>query len=274
MATITGYTAARMKEIEDSAIVDGTVLGDDLILTRFDGATINAGSVRGPQGLIGPTGDVSEAPEDGKLYVRRNGAWEIYATTPLPQNNITHGLRNNVWTPIEVAVPPPVDGNRYSMRDGSWVRQSQPWTLTLTNTTDPVPTGFLVGSVTTDPWSLTFSGSEYHVNYHLKCTIYSSSDVGALTRFTLPPSLRPNVNVLSTGYLEHTGVSDGTGITTGLVKTNGTITLFTQQRSVLYQSTPSSTNYAPADGVLIQVFLSGSYTRSTVELPTGATVTA
>lgn len=57
MATITGYTAARMKEIEDAAIVDGHVnVGGDLILHRFDGATINAGSVIGPQGVAGPPG--------------------------------------------------------------------------------------------------------------------------------------------------------------------------------------------------------------------------
>ncbi len=53
MASVTGYTAARMQEIEDSAIVGGAVVGDDLILTRYDTTTINAGNVRGP---IGPTG--------------------------------------------------------------------------------------------------------------------------------------------------------------------------------------------------------------------------
>lgn len=50
MATITGYTAARMKAIEDSSIVDGEIVGDNLILKRFDGAEIDAGVVKGPQG--------------------------------------------------------------------------------------------------------------------------------------------------------------------------------------------------------------------------------
>lgn len=53
MATITGYTAERMQAIEDSAIIDGEVVGDDLILTRYDTTTINAGSVRGPTGSPG-----------------------------------------------------------------------------------------------------------------------------------------------------------------------------------------------------------------------------
>lgn len=57
MATITGYTAARMKAIEDKAIVSGTISGDNLILTAYDGTTINAGNVRGPQGAQGLTGN-------------------------------------------------------------------------------------------------------------------------------------------------------------------------------------------------------------------------
>jgi microcystin-dependent protein len=56
MGTVIGYTAERMKEIEDSAIVDGNVTGDNLILIRFDGGQINAGSVRGPKGDTGPSG--------------------------------------------------------------------------------------------------------------------------------------------------------------------------------------------------------------------------
>lgn len=56
MATITSLTAARMLAIEAASIVDGDVVGDDLILTRHDGSQINAGDIRGPQGVAGPTG--------------------------------------------------------------------------------------------------------------------------------------------------------------------------------------------------------------------------
>lgn len=62
MATVTGYTSARMKQIEDKAIINGTILGDNLILITYDGTEINAGNVRGPQGIQGPEGSVS--PED------------------------------------------------------------------------------------------------------------------------------------------------------------------------------------------------------------------
>jgi hypothetical protein len=53
MATVTAYTAERMKEIEDSCIVDGAVVLDNLILTKHDGTEIDAGNVRGPTGSPG-----------------------------------------------------------------------------------------------------------------------------------------------------------------------------------------------------------------------------
>lgn len=59
MATVTAYTAARMKLIEDASIVDGLVVGDNLWLTRYDGVQIDAGNVRGVQGPVGTTGDTA-----------------------------------------------------------------------------------------------------------------------------------------------------------------------------------------------------------------------
>lgn len=56
MATITGLTADRMLEIEAASVVDGDISGDNLILTKHDGSIINAGSVRGPAGPVGPMG--------------------------------------------------------------------------------------------------------------------------------------------------------------------------------------------------------------------------
>ena len=59
MATVTSYTAARMQEIEDSAVVGGHITGDNLVLERFDGSEFTAGNVRGPAGPTGPAGSVS-----------------------------------------------------------------------------------------------------------------------------------------------------------------------------------------------------------------------
>lgn len=56
MVTVTGFTAERMLEIENSTVVDGHISGDNLILEQRDGTTIDAGNVRGPTGATGPTG--------------------------------------------------------------------------------------------------------------------------------------------------------------------------------------------------------------------------
>lgn len=53
MTTVTGLTAERMLEIEAASIVDGEVVGNDLILTKHDNSTINAGNVRGAMGPPG-----------------------------------------------------------------------------------------------------------------------------------------------------------------------------------------------------------------------------
>jgi microcystin-dependent protein len=67
MATVTGLTAARMKEIEDASVVDGEVVSGNLILTKHDGNQINAGSVIGPAGPQGPQG-LSAIPGEPKLW--------------------------------------------------------------------------------------------------------------------------------------------------------------------------------------------------------------
>lgn len=53
MATVTGLTAERMIEMENATVVDGNVVGNDLILVTRDSTEINAGNVRGPQGPSG-----------------------------------------------------------------------------------------------------------------------------------------------------------------------------------------------------------------------------
>lgn len=54
--TIQGLNKARMLAIEAASIVSGAISGDNLILTKFSGATVNAGNVRGPQGIPGTPG--------------------------------------------------------------------------------------------------------------------------------------------------------------------------------------------------------------------------
>lgn len=59
MAQVTGFTAERMLEIQNATIVDANIVGDDLVLTRFDGSFVNVGPVvgsAGPEGDPGPPG--------------------------------------------------------------------------------------------------------------------------------------------------------------------------------------------------------------------------
>lgn len=56
MATVTGFTAERMQQIEDESVVDGSIVGTHLNLVQRDGTVIDAGVVVGPQGVAGPQG--------------------------------------------------------------------------------------------------------------------------------------------------------------------------------------------------------------------------
>lgn len=58
MATVTVFTAARMQAIENAALIAGAISGRNLILTRFDGGTVDVGAVR-PPGFYAITADLA-----------------------------------------------------------------------------------------------------------------------------------------------------------------------------------------------------------------------
>lgn len=89
MATITGLTADRMIEIEQASVVDGDVVGNDLILTTKGGSQINAGNVRGPQGAAGPVGsDLSVVTAKQLLDIGMSG--QIRAGRQLTASDFTN----------------------------------------------------------------------------------------------------------------------------------------------------------------------------------------
>jgi microcystin-dependent protein len=63
MVTVNGMTAERMLTIENNSVVSGAVVGNNLILTKHGGGTINAGNVRGATGLPG----ISNAEFDAEM---------------------------------------------------------------------------------------------------------------------------------------------------------------------------------------------------------------
>lgn len=88
MTTVTGLTADRMLAIEAASVVDGDVVGDNLILTKHDGSTIDAGSVRGPIGPTGPAGlSLAVVPTKSVLDVGLSG--QIRAGRPLIVSDFT-----------------------------------------------------------------------------------------------------------------------------------------------------------------------------------------
>lgn len=68
MATVNGLTAERMMAIEAGSVVDGAIVGDDLILTKHDGSTINAGGVRGNPGVNGTNAMAGRRWSPGTSY--------------------------------------------------------------------------------------------------------------------------------------------------------------------------------------------------------------
>ena len=96
MATVTVYTAERMKAIEDASIVSGAIVGNDLILTKFDETTINAGVVKGDKGDTGATGapgEVSTADMNAAIAALKSS---VYGA-------VNHGADENVARPTGFA---------------------------------------------------------------------------------------------------------------------------------------------------------------------------
>lgn len=71
MATVTGLTAERMLEIEGASVVSGAIVADHLILTKFDGTTIDAGAL--PPGPTGPQGPAGVASIPGEIKAWPSG---------------------------------------------------------------------------------------------------------------------------------------------------------------------------------------------------------
>lgn len=119
MATVTGFTAERMQVIENESIIDGDIVGDDLILIRRDLTTINAGNVRGPQGIQGPVGPVEEAPTDGIPYVRSNGLWVPGTLAPLRDTLANLTANNPVVAVGRLAIATDASPRMFAIGDGS-----------------------------------------------------------------------------------------------------------------------------------------------------------
>lgn len=126
MATITGFTAERMLVIEKETVIDGEVVGNNLHLIQRGGVVIDAGNVRGPQGVPGTNGtNGAQGPPGtngtnglgvpaggtlGQLLTKRSStdndtAWQVPISPPFPAVHFraTHSVQSiprNTWTTI------------------------------------------------------------------------------------------------------------------------------------------------------------------------------
>jgi hypothetical protein len=254
MGVITGYTAERMLDIEQTTIVDASVVGDNLILEQRSGNTINAGSVKGPQGDPGPLGGIGEAPVDGEAYVRKDADWHLFS-------------------PVEEA---PLDGKTYARKDQEWVESAdRPWKLDFDWNDAQRPPGFLVDSATnTREWYVTFSGSGYVVNYKLLFAILGS-DISATARLTLPSNMAPVIASDTNAFVyDYTG-AERVGNVAARINADGTVVVPTL-RPALLVSLPEDLD---GDGKIqkydsiytIGIQMSGTFIRNNTTLPSLAT---
>jgi hypothetical protein len=273
MATVTGYTAAKMQEIEGASIVNGSVVDGDLILYKQDGTPINAGPVRGPQGIQGPDGDLTDAPSDGKIYLRKDGAWYILAPTAPPSDGFRYTLKNGAWESLPA--DPPSDSNKYALENGVWVRADRPWKLEFNSVGPTPPAGFSVGTVMgATTWGVKFSGSGYNVNYEIYWHQNGIPLEASTTRFTFPAALRP---VFDTDEQIFSWVTSPGGLTRvtlamygfnadGTIKGAKYVTGMGGSQSSMWGTPP----FMAEDPYQHRIHMTGSFTRSSTALPSTA----
>lgn len=93
MAQVTGLTAARMLDIEANAIVDGLVdVNGNLILSKHDGTSINAGSVIGPPGSDGADAAPGSVTAVGNTTPIRTSDGRIKAAAPTEDDDVVTRL--------------------------------------------------------------------------------------------------------------------------------------------------------------------------------------
>lgn len=89
MSTVTGFTAARMLAIENASVVDGDVVGNDLVLTTHGGSTINAGNVRGPTGPAGADAAPGDVNPTANTTPIRTSNGRVKGATPTATDDLT-----------------------------------------------------------------------------------------------------------------------------------------------------------------------------------------
>lgn len=110
--TVTGFTAARTLEIEETAIVEGKIVGDNLVLTNRRGEDQVAGNVRGEKGPKGDPGGVVDATSSVVGGVKLAGNLGGSAAVPKVTGNLEATVdlsKAMIRTTVVIGENPPQD---------------------------------------------------------------------------------------------------------------------------------------------------------------------
>lgn len=115
--TVTAFTAARMMDIEQNAVVSGRIVGDNLVLTTKGGSDITAGHVRGIQGIKGDPGGVWDATPEiiggVKMTGNLGGTAQEPTVTGILDNTVDVSATNisSTWVNPDTAESIPVESS-------------------------------------------------------------------------------------------------------------------------------------------------------------------
>ena len=102
MATVTGFTADRMLQIEQESIVDARQENHELILSTRGGQDINVGNIQGPEGPQGeyephqhPISDIVDLSDDLEfLALKKYNVVKILDKSQVRPQEILEACRN------------------------------------------------------------------------------------------------------------------------------------------------------------------------------------
>lgn len=236
MATITGLTAERMLEIEGASVIDGEVVGGNLILTQHDGTQINAGPVIGPQGPVGPVGPAAVFAIPGEIkmwsgtvlpaqgeygkWVWADGAVYVVATYPKAAAHIAPAWRTfggasdpgaaNFRAPdLRGLVPSGLDAMPGGARAN---RMTRAVAITIAARTGEEQHVIIVSEMPSHGHPVYNAAAEGHIHYVSGTTSAERQGAGNRQSYDLPTAISPhdhNFAAWSGGNSGGTGASIG-----------------------------------------------------------------
>lgn len=152
MATANVFSAERSQAIEDAAIVDASLVGDNLVLTSNDGTPHDVGNVKGPQGIQGIQGIQGTPGVDAAFVVRASD----------PATNLTlSGTQTIDGVALAVGDRVLAKNQTSSANNGIYVVASGAWT----RATDADSSAELAGAIVRVQQGTTNGGRRYTTSF-------------------------------------------------------------------------------------------------------------